>query len=147
MLGLKLIHVSKRCPRCVCQWSSWFLHSSCVSCHGISWRHAHSAQETDTERQVTGRTKGKSRKNGIHWQWCHMSVRSQATWLFNSLLRLTAKKTSKLCITGPLWGESPVTSGSPHKGPVMWEAFPCHDIIMHAWSSADCSPWNKLSLR
>ena len=27
-------------------------------------------------------------------------------------------------------GNRPVPDGSPHKGPVMWKAFPCHDVIM-----------------
>ena len=40
----------------------------------------------------------------------------------------TAKKRGKLFTTGPLWGES--TSGSPHKGPVMWKEFPYHDVTM-----------------
>ena len=61
--------------------------------------------------------------------------------LFNSLFRLTIK-TSELCITGPLWGESIHRwwMDSPHKGPVKWKAFPCHGIVMfmfgeHHW------PW------
>ena len=49
-------------------------------------------------------------------------------------LRLSAKKTLKLRITGPLWGEStghrwwPVDS--PYKGPVMNKALPCYDVII-----------------
>ena len=60
------------------------------------------------------------------FSWCHCNnvkwvswhFKSLATWLFiNSLLRLTAIKSTKLHITGPLWGEStshwwiPLTKG------------------------------------
>ena len=50
-----------------------------------------------------------------------------------SLLRLTTKKPSKVCITGPLWGEStghqwPVDF--PHKGPVVRKDISCCDPIM-----------------
>ena len=51
--------------------------------------------------------------------------------LFNSLPRQTKKETSKLCIIGPLWGESTADQWfSPHVSPVMWKAFPCHDVIL-----------------
>ena len=35
-----------------------------------------------------------------------------------------------LGITDPLWKESIVTSGSPHKGPVMLKEFPWHSLIL-----------------
>ena len=47
---------------------------------------------------------------GDHWHW-------QLFWLLNNLFRLTSNKTSKLCLTGPLWQEStsdwwiPLTKG------------------------------------
>ena len=43
------------------------------------------------------------------------------------LFRHTTKKSSKFCITDPLWGES---TDSPHKGPVMQKVFSCGDVIM-----------------
>ena len=82
------------------------------------------------------------------------------TLLFNSLFRLTTKKTSQLRITGPLWGESGPLWGEPplikdhlismvscQKGPtrhayawligpfwqdtpVMRQPLPCHDVIV-----------------
>ena len=55
----------------------------------------------------------------------------QFNCLFNSLPRLTSKKTSKHRITDPLWGESTGYRWIPHKGPVTRRAFPCYmyDII------------------
>ena len=49
--------------------------------------------------------------------------------LLYSLFMLTSKETSKVHITGALWGESPRVA-SPHKGLVMWKLFSCHDVIM-----------------
>ena len=84
--------------------------------------------------------------------WCHMSIVSnhrQLDCLFNSLFWLTWKKTSKSRNTGPFWGNPPVTGGSPHKGPVMRKAFPCHDaFIKHhmdylwGWDMAVRSMWD-----
>ena len=34
-------------------------------------------------------------------------------------------------------GNPSVTDGFPHKWPVMWKAFPCHDVIMNWPESAD----------
>ena len=48
--------------------------------------------------------------------------------LLNILFRLISNKTWKLHITGPLWEES-VTSGSPHKDPVIQKVFRCYYII------------------
>ena len=59
---------------------------------------------------------------GLALQWRHMSVTGvsiyrQLDWSFNSLLRLTSKKTQKLLITGALWRKStgdrwiPLTKG------------------------------------
>ena len=51
-----------------------------------------------------------------HYGSCHR----QLDCMFNNLLGLTAKATSKLYITGPLWGGSTGYPGeSPHKGPVI----------------------------
>ena len=49
---------------------------------------------------------------------------------FNTLTKLTAKETSKNCITDPFVrgiDRSPVDFH--HKGPVMRTALPCHDIV------------------
>ena len=55
---------------------------------------------------------------------CHaVSNHWQLDCLFSSLFRLRTEKTSELCFTGHLWGES--TGDSMHKGPVI-----CHDIII-----------------
>ena len=40
------------------------------------------------------------------------------------------KKISKFCVTGLCEGNSPVTSGSPHKQPVMQKVFPFDDVVM-----------------
>ena len=46
------------------------------------------------------------------------------TGLFNNrfVTLLITKKSSNVHITDPLWADS------PHKGPVMRNAFPCHDV-------------------
>ena len=68
-------------------------------------------------------------------------------YLLNRLFRCRSKKTSKLHVTGLCEGNPLVTGGFPsnaenypiwwchhddstHIGPVMWKAFPCHDITM-----------------
>ena len=58
-----------------------------------------------------------------------ISCYRQFDCLYMIYSRIT-KNTSKIRITCPLLEESN-GGDSPHKGPVMWEAFPCHDIIMH----------------
>ena len=45
------------------------------------------------------------------------------------------KQTSKLCITGPLWGNPPVTGGFPHKGPVIWH---CFHVMRSSWHGKLC---------
>ena len=51
--------------------------------------------------------------------------------LFSCLFRLTSTKTSKLCIIGPfVKGMHRWPVDSPHKGPVMWNEFPFHDVFM-----------------
>ena len=52
--------------------------------------------------------------------------------LFNSFFRIKMKKTSKLSIPGSFCRESTDDwwTPSPHKAPVMWKVFPCHNIIM-----------------
>ena len=57
----------------------------------------------------------------------------QLNCFFNRLFRLPSKKTWKssllVCCGHIHWW----SMDSPHKGPVMWKAFPCHDFIMF-WS-------------
>ena len=49
--------------------------------------------------------------------------------VLNSSLKLTTMESSQLKSTAPLWIHRwPVDSS--HKGPVMWNAFPCDDVIM-----------------
>ena len=64
--------------------------------------------------------------------------------LFYALFKLTSKKTSKVRVTGPLWGKIhrwPVNF--PHKGPVTRKMFPFDDVIMFSGSPLDppaCAP-------
>ena len=64
-------------------------------------------------------------------QWSHMTtMASQIT--SNStvfIFRLTTKETSRLHITGPLWGKSTGNYWIPLKGSVIRKLFPCHDVI------------------
>ena len=95
----------------------WFLSPYLVS--AFQWRHI---------QEVTSHW-----RRGIpNCQRLHCSPKS--------LFGLTTKNTSRLHITGPLCGEStgyPVLS--PHKGPVMWKAFPHHDVpVAHALNRVEC---------
>ena len=56
-------------------------------------------------------------------QWRHMSAISSQTSNHH-------KNTSKIHITGPTWGEPPLTGDTPHKGPAMRKVLPWHDVIM-----------------
>ena len=60
-----------------------------------------------------------------------------STVYLNSLFRLTSKKHQIPALLVLCEGNPPVDS--PHKGPVMLKAFPCHDVIMAQgtwiWSS------------
>ena len=69
-----------------------------------------------------------------------LQVTSGSTVFFNSLFRLTRKKTSKLCTTCPMCRESMGHQWIPNRGPMMRKAFPCHDIIMFQPSN-HCTPW------
>ena len=60
-------------------------------------------------------------------QWRHMSIMTSQINCFNCSFGMTTKKISKLRIAGPFWRRS--NGDSPHKGPVMWKAVPCHDVI------------------
>ena len=60
----------------------------------------------------------------------------QLNSLFNRLFKRAPKKTSKLCVTGPLSGKSICDSrkgrlhGDPRKGPMTLKIFTCLDVIM-----------------
>ena len=63
----------------------------------------------------------------------------QLNCFFNSMFRQATKKTLKvkLCIAGLfVRGIHPSPMDSLHKGPVMWKAFPCCNIIMWIWLSS-----------
>ena len=109
MMGLKLIHLSKRGPwehpsgNCT-DWSmlikSWPLSSPSIT---LQWRH--NDHDGVSNRQPHG---------------C----------LLNRLFRRRSKKISKLRVTGLCVGNSPGPVNSPHKGPVTRKMFPFDDIIM-----------------
>ena len=63
--------------------------------------------------------------------WAPWHLKSLATHMFFHSLHRITNKSSKCNITGHLWGEPVVTSGSPHYWPVVWKAFPCHDTVMY----------------
>ena len=50
--------------------------------------------------------------------------------LFYRLIKAHVQETSKLRVTGLWEGNSPVTGGFPHKGPVTRKMFPSDDVIM-----------------
>ena len=71
----------------------------------------------------------------------HSSKHPQVDYLFNSLFRLKAKKTSKLYITGPwcIYMRNPhilvlcewnPQLETPHKGAIMQRVFACYGVIM-----------------
>ena len=69
------------------------------------------------------------------WQWRHnehdgVSNHQPHDGLFNRLFRRRSKKTSKLHVTGLREGNSPVTGGYPHKGPVTQKMCPFDDVII-----------------
>ena len=101
-------------------------------------------------------------REGLHAQGASITMAShlqehhgvsnhwQLDCLFKNLFRLTTTQTSKLCISGPMWGEStghywsfvmgihwwPVDSH--HKGPVTQKTLLCHDIIIIVMPSNIC---------
>ena len=63
--------------------------------------------------------------------------------LFNSLLRLTSKKTSKLRYSSSVRGIHRPPAYFTHKGPVTRKVFPFHDIIM-PWLAREARAFQKL---
>ena len=60
--------------------------------------------------------------------WASWRLRSSANWLFVQEL---VHGDNKANIKAPHhWAFVRSPADSPHKGPVMWEAFPCHAVIM-----------------
>ena len=67
------------------------------------------------------------------------------SYKLDSLFRLTASKTLKLCISVPLWGESTGHQWiPPHKGSAMWEVFPWH--FTHLYLTGTTTAWLKWQL-
>ena len=64
-----------------------------------------------------------------HWPW---HLKSLATQMFvQQLVQASIKATLKLCTTWLLLRENHQwLVDSPHKGPVMWIVFSCHDVMM-----------------
>ena len=97
-----------------------------------------------------------------HITWASQCLKSLATHLlFNSLFKLTTKKTPKIYFAGSLLAlceGKPMDS--PHKGPVMKKAFPCQDIMcvtllsisfflflyLSLFHFLSLSPWDKIYL-
>ena len=53
------------------------------------------------------------------------------------LVQSTYNENIKIRITSPLWGEPQVTTGSPHKGTLVPEVFPYHDVIALMWTDVE----------
>ena len=65
-------------------------------------------------------------------QWRHNGLDGGSKHvLLNRLFRRRSKKTSKLRVTGPCAGKSPVTGEFPHKWQVTRKMFPFDDVIMY----------------
>ena len=67
-------------------------------------------------------------------QWCHnersgLSNHRRLDYLVNHLFRRKSKKISKLPVTGPLWGEPPITGGFPAQRAVTRKMFPFDYVI------------------
>ena len=77
----------------------------------------------------------------ISLQWRYMTsccLKSPGSWLYvQQLMQFNIKENIKALHYCPVWGES--TSGchvdSPHKGPVMQNGCPCHDVMSRDISS------------
>ena len=118
MLGLNLIHVSKRGHRK--QWSKPNKpnQNKTKPCGNIM------EDIVDSYCQVS---------NTLQWRHNdHDSVSNHQPHgcLLHRLFRRRSKKTSKLRVTGLCVGISPGPVNSPHKGPVTRKMFPFDDVIM-----------------
>ena len=100
-------------------------------CHNIvnySWTYTH---KTDLLFLPVMRTLSHEGWDNVTMMRQSISNHWQLDCLFNTLFAPTIKNISKVYITDPLWREStwwPIDS--LNKGPLMWKAFPCHDIII-----------------
>ena len=72
------------------------------------------------------------RRSNVGLVWAY---HQQLDCLLNNLFRPTTKKTPKLHITNPLWGESNDHRLIPSKGAIHADRFPYHDIITYSTSS------------
>ena len=86
----------------------------------------HMWKYTFVRNELTFMNTWNGRKSGTEYNESWF-LKSMANWLLNSLFRLTKKILLMLwewdLLSGDWW--FPLTND-----PVMWEAFPCHDIIM-----------------
>ena len=72
------------------------------------------------------------KSSALQWRQTNGKT-SQFTCLsivWTAVFRAALKESSKLRITGPSWRNQPVTGVFPHKGYIMWNAFPCHGVII-----------------
>ena len=65
-------------------------------------------------------------------KWALLHLKSQTVHLFiqQHVKLTTTKKDPSFTLLAFCVGNPPVIVDSPHKGPVMWKAFSCHDLIM-----------------
>ena len=82
-------------------------------------RSRHSRRMRDSQVYVFGKRRMQWRRENIEQMLTHKRNRTACIHcLLNRLFRRRSKKTSKLLVTSLCEGNPPVTSGSPHKGPV-----------------------------
>ena len=76
--------------------------------------------------------------------WC---LKSSATPLFvQHSTQTNSMETPRLCTTSPIsyGGIQQRTVDSPHKGPIIWNTFPCHNVIMETIRSVNIvGPWSE----
>ena len=98
----------------------------------IQWTHCLGLGITEnrSDSKRTNSTVMSHKHPGILNNW-------QLECLLNRLSMLITTEKPMLHITGSLWGESTrILVDSPHKGPVLWKTFPCHDFYKKPHISA-----------
>ena len=79
-----------------------------------------------------------------HYSDITWASHGQLGYLYNNLFRLTTAKSQSSTLLILCEGNPPLThwsvEDSPHKGPVMWNTFPCHDVMVFfvAVSKSNC---------
>ena len=115
---------------------TWFWHCFPVVKYGNRTGHYPKFGLLFVMRVFIGPTRASRAADGwVHYNDVIMSaMASQITSLtivYSTVYsRRRSKKTSKLRVTGPCGGNSPVTGGFPHKGPITRKMFPFDDVIM-----------------